>query len=173
MLDRLSRVALAATPLLILTVIASAPIHAQQQPPPGRGRLPLFGSEGSMRRRVVSSAMPAYPESSLRAGVQGLAAALVTHDEEGVVIAVKILKAPDESIAASVRDALKRWTFAPPSHGKPQQGTLRFNFSIEGGEGRVEYGSLEGVCYQQPGRQMPDGTIRLETLEDIDTPCDK
>jgi TonB family protein len=169
MLDRLSRVALAATPLVILTVAAAAAVA--QQPGTAPAKQPYFAHENTIRRRVVSSVMPAYPEAAKQAGVQGLAAALVTYDETGVVVQVKLLAAPDESIGQAVMDALKQWTFAPPSHGNPQQGTLRFNFSIEGSEARVEYGPIKGLC-QQPGRTMPDGSVRWR-LEDIDSYCRK
>lgn len=123
-----------------------------------------------MRRRAKNPTMPAYPEAALRGGVQGLAVALVTFDVEGAVIRVEILKAPDESIAGAVADALKQWKFSPSAWGRPMQGTLRFSFSIEDGRGHVGYGPFEGICSQKPGTRMPDGTLR-QRLEDIDMGC--
>ena len=176
MLNRLAQGALMTLPCLLLAIAGSAPAAAQQ-PVPTRSRKGMaFMSESAMRRYTKSAVMPAYPEAALRDGVQGLAVALVTFDGEGVVVEVEILKAPDESIAEAVSDTLKRWRFTPSTHpstmGRPTHGTLRFDFSIEDGKGRVQYGPLDGVCFQQPGHQMPDGTLR-QRLEDIDKPCGK
>ena len=125
-----------------------------------------------MRRFAKNPVMPAYPEAALKGGIQGLAVALVTYDEDtGEVIRVEILKAPDESIAEAVRDTLKRWKYPPSSTGLTVQGTLRFSFSIEEGRGRVEYGPWKGPCSQKPGTRMPDGTLR-QRLEDIDMGCE-
>jgi TonB family protein len=167
MFNKLARAALIT--LLLTPVIAPAPIAAQ--------RRRAFSAENAMRQFAKNPVMPAYPEAALRVGVQGLAVALVTYDgDTGEVVKVEILKTPDESIAEAVRDALKQWKFNPANHpsimGTTIEGTLRFDFSIEDGKGRVQYGSLDGVCFQQPGRQMPDGTLR-QRLEDIDTPCGK
>jgi TonB family protein len=159
----------ARVPLLLLSVAAPAPAAAQESVSIRSLRGTAFVSEDRMREQARNPVMPAYPEAALRDGVQGLAVALVRFDKEGVVIEAKILKAPDESIAASVRETLKQWAFRPWPEG-PTMGTLRFDFSIEDGQGRVKYGSLDGVCYQQPGRHMPGGMLR-QRLEDIDTHC--
>jgi len=160
MIKRPTRVALLT--LLLLSVVAPVPAAAQQRR--------AFASEGVIRQKAKSPVMPAYPEAALRGEVQGLAVALVMFDEEGVVIKVEILKAPDESIAEAVRDTLKRWKFTRPTMGIPMQGTLRFDFSIEDGQGRVGYGPFEGICSQKSGTKMPDGTLR-QRLEDIDMGC--
>lgn len=172
MINRLTRGALVT--LLLTSVAAPAPAPAQQ-PAPARSRKTAFASEGVMRKTAKNPVMPAYPEAALRDGVQGLAVALVTYDgDTGEVTKVEILKAPDESIAAAVSDTLKQWTFAPANHpsimGMLMQGTLRFSFSIEEGQGRVKYGPFEGICSQKPGTKMPDGTLR-QRLEDIDMGC--
>lgn len=166
-----NRPAPGALAILLLLLAAAATAAAQESVPTRSLRGTGFSGENAMRQFAKSPVMPAYPEAALRDGVQGLAVALVRFDEEGVVVEVKILKAPDESIAESVRETLKRWTFTP-SQGRPVMGTLRFDFSIEDGKGRIQYGPLDGVCFQQPGRQMPGGMLR-QRLEDIDKPCGK
>lgn len=161
--------------MLLLTVTASTVVGARQpRSHAWDGRPPLFAHENSMRRRAKNTFMPAYPEDALRRGVEGMAAALVTFDVNGEVIKVEVLASPDPSITESLVTTLKQWTFEPwRGTGGPRasQGTLRFNFSIAGGEGRVEYGSISLKC-QKPGTRMPDGALR-QRLEDIDMDCSK
>lgn len=99
-------------------------------------------SERSVRARATNKIMPAYPSTSLRAKAEGVAVALIEANPAGTVETVRVLQAPDDAIAAAVRDAVKQWTVpelkvAGSAQHYVTQARLTFYFQIAGGRGRV------------------------------------
>jgi len=117
-------------PFAALTLAAqSAASGAVQQKPT------VTTSEVGLRQMAVTTVTPSYPEGSVKAGISGVAVADVAASVEGGAPAVEILEAPDERIAAAVREALGKWKFPPFQYGMSSRVT--FYFRIEGGKGRV------------------------------------
>jgi protein TonB len=57
---------------------------------------------------------PAYPEEARKAGVAGTVRCLLTIDENGSVVEVKILESPGEyGFEASIREAVAKWRYKP------------------------------------------------------------
>jgi len=84
--------------------------------------------------------MPSYPDGAIKKGESGLVVALVSVREDGVVLNVKILEAPSESIKASVLTALGAWRFNHGTiNGKATgiTGKISFYFVLKKGVGIV------------------------------------
>lgn len=76
---------------------------------PNAGRL----TEEALRRHAIHKPMPEYPAASLQAGVGGSVVGYVLVDTEGNLIRAHVLEAPDDHLAASVKQALANWTWRP------------------------------------------------------------
>jgi TonB family protein len=111
---------------LVLTLTASA-ARASAQCTKGTTH------EQILRSRAVNAIMPTFPPGALKDKAQGVAVAQVELNEEGEVIAVKILQASHPAIERAMFDAIIRWRFKPfMISGKAGciQGKLTFYFII-------------------------------------------
>jgi TonB family protein len=99
-------------------------------------------SEATLRKVVVKAVMPSYPTSSRKRGSTGVAVAEIDLDENGNVIAARVLEAPDEEIGRSVVKSVQQWKFQPL---KVQGGAVRihskltFYFVAQKGRAWVEH----------------------------------
>lgn len=66
--------------------------------------------------------MPVYPAASLTAGRGGVAVAEVVTSVDGRAESVRVLEAPDESIAVAVEAALRRWVWTPTRLARTGEG---------------------------------------------------
>ena len=98
-------------------------------------------AELSLRKSVVTSVMPTFPQDAIRRRVSGVAVAQILFDADGKVIRSKILEAPDASTGDAVIAAVKQWKIHPQTvNSEPVQirGKLTFYFVIDrSGVGRV------------------------------------
>jgi TonB family protein len=97
-------------------------------------------AEFVLRKYVVKSEMPAFPNSSFRRQNQGVSVSSVSVDDHGLVTNVSVWEAPDKEIAKSIERSLRHWKFKPPTIGGrpvPISGKLTFYFSIENGKPSV------------------------------------
>jgi TonB family protein len=67
---------------------------------------------GIFRDHATSVVLPRYPESSVRSGHSGRTVVDVRLSD-GKITDARILEAPDEEIARSVKTALSMWSFRP------------------------------------------------------------
>lgn len=91
-------------------------------------------AELSLRKSVVASVMPIFPQDAMRRRVSGVAVAQVLFDADGKVIRSKILEAPDASTGEAVIAAIKQWKIHPQTvNSEPVQirGKLTFYFVID------------------------------------------
>jgi TonB family protein len=98
--------------------------------------------EFSARRAATRKVTPAYPAASVARKSAGVAVASFTSDPSGKVQSVTILEAPDEAIAAAVREAVEAWEFSPitvmgESGPSGLRGKLTFYFRVNGNKGMV------------------------------------
>jgi rhodanese-like protein len=113
-----------------LTLAAQSSASGATQPTPT-----ATTSEVGLRMSAITTVTPSYPEASVKAGISGVAVAEVVASVEGGAPAFEILEAPDERIAAAVREALGKWKF--PALQFATSSRVTFYFRIEGGKGRV------------------------------------
>jgi hypothetical protein len=117
-------------PFAALTLAAQSSASGATQPTPT-----ATTSEVGLRMRAITTVTPSYPEASVKAGISGVAVAEVVASVEGGAPAFEILEAPDERIAAAVREALGKWKF--PALQYATSSRVTFYFRIENGKGRV------------------------------------
>lgn len=82
----------------------------------GSGEEQLVYEEGEtdMDATPVRQVAPKYPEEARRAGVSGEVRALLTIDEQGNVVDVRILETPgDYGFDRAVREAVSQWKYRP------------------------------------------------------------
>jgi TonB family protein len=94
-----------------------------------------------LRRHLVNSPKPEYPQSAQQAGVQGKVIVFVWFDEkDGNLVEAKPLGSPDESLSKAVVSALKEWRIKPYMPYNPEANhwsELRFVFSLKDGKALV------------------------------------
>jgi len=95
-------------------------------------------AEANFRRSALKNPIPQYPERSLAAGTSGVSVARVTAGLDGAIENVQVLEAPDEYIAAAMRQALDKWVVRPTQvTGAPGKSKRRarvtFYFRIDRG----------------------------------------
>ena len=66
---------------------------------------------------VASEVKIPYPDEARRAGIEGTVTLSITIDNEGKVVAVKILKGPGYGLDEAARDAIRRFRFKPAVKG--------------------------------------------------------
>ncbi len=99
-------------------------------------------AESSIRRVATKKPMPLYPAESVAKKSTGVAVAAIASGVDGRVASVTVLEAPDDAIAAAIRDALLNWEIPPTSvMGRSEQygvrGKITFYFQITNGRSRV------------------------------------
>jgi TonB family protein len=112
------------------------------------------------RAQARNAVLPEYPQSSREAGHAGRVTAEVDTTKDGRVTNVRILEAPDDAMAASVRSALSRWTFEPFRRAEDRaalatRSRLIFYFRISDGRATVVDGVLESQSSAEP-KKPPD-----------------
>jgi rhodanese-related sulfurtransferase len=120
---------------LILCLVPGSAAAAQAQGA-------VKSSEWGLRSRAKASPMPAYPRESLAEKISGVAVAAVLFGVDGKLASIDILEAPDEHMAAAVRDAVERWNVPGAQvmgrdERSPIQGKLTFYFQVRNGKGVV------------------------------------
>ncbi len=96
--------------------------------------------EVGMRWSAIQAPKPVYSKAAVDKGITGVAVASVLAGTDGHVETVVVLEAPDPALAATVRDALVRWTFKPVAYKESAfkiTARLTFYFRIENGAGKV------------------------------------
>jgi len=112
-------------------------------------------AESSIRRVATTKPLPAYPAESIARESSGVAVAAVASGVDGLMASVTVLEAPDDAIAAAVREALLNWE-VPPTNvtGRSEtygiRGKVTFYFRIVNGRGQVA--NPEDL----PGGPMPE-----------------
>ncbi|MCP3139225.1 energy transducer TonB [Pyxidicoccus xibeiensis] len=66
---------------------------------------------------VASEVKIPYPEEARRAGIEGTVTLSITIDNEGKVVAVKVLNGPGYGLNEAARDAIRRFRFKPAIKG--------------------------------------------------------
>lgn len=126
----------------------------------------------NIRELATNKPMPRYPRRSVAEGASGVAVAEVLVDRDGSMERVRILQAPDASIARATEEALRQWVFTrvtPPTHreGLALWSKLIFYFEIENGVGRVRI--PEHV--ERGRRRQGFTTVSTQTFEEISEPA--
>lgn len=101
----------------------------------------ITAHEIALRNKATNIVVPNYPNDAKKAKASGVAVAELTISETGLVLDVKILEAPHNSISASMAEALRQWKFSPfMIKGQPQkiQGKITYYFLLEKKTARVE-----------------------------------
>lgn len=148
------------TLILLLLMTTAFSVEAQRRKPAASFNYSYI-TESMTRKRVVASAMPAYPEELLSRGMTGVFVAKIEIDPSGNILTVKVKPEIDPLIKKSLADALSQWKFKMNAliNYKPEETTLSklsFQFSIKDGKGSVE-------MYEPP----PDAadTERLDNMQ--------
>jgi len=99
-------------------------------------------AESSIRRVATKRPLPAYPAESIARKSSGVAVAAVASGVDGRMASVTVLEAPDDAIAAAVREALLAWEIPSTKvmgRSEPYgiRGKVTFYFQIVNGHGRV------------------------------------
>jgi outer membrane biosynthesis protein TonB len=116
--------------LFAMTIVFSVPVHSQTT------SLPRF-SERSLRKITDTTVVPLYPQDAITARHIGIAVALVTVTEKGVVSKVEVLEAPSPSIGGSLSDALSQWRFKTAiidGHPTGYTGKVTYYFVFQNGK---------------------------------------
>lgn len=119
--------------LLAMTIIVSAPGYSQT------AKLPRFSGR-SLRTITETTVVPLYPQDAIKARQTGVAVALVTVTEKGVVSKVEVLEAPSPSIGGSLSDALSQWRFKTATvdgHVTGYTGKVTYYFLFQNGKPAV------------------------------------
>jgi TonB family protein len=70
----------------------------------------------------IKTASPLYPKTALKDTLEGAVFLRVLIDERGLVVKIEVEKGVREDLNAAAIDAMKQWTFKPPTRkGKPVQ----------------------------------------------------
>ena len=92
------------TALFALAILSRTPAHSQT------ASLPRFSGH-DLRKITETTVRPEFPQEAIKAGKTGVAVAMVTVNETGIVTGVEVLEAPAPSIAQAVSQALSQWRF--------------------------------------------------------------
>lgn len=99
-------------------------------------------AEKPLRKMARKTVMPDYPKEARKRGGKGVAVAQLEIDENGDVVKVEVLEAPDPLIYSAVESAVKAWKFNAATvkdRGRVRvQGKLTFYFIIDKLGARVE-----------------------------------
>ena len=119
--------------LFVMAIIFSVPVHSQTT---SSARF----SGRSLRTITETTVVPLYPQDAITAHRTGVAVALVTVTEKGVVSKVEVLEAPSPSIGASLSDALSQWRFKTATidgHQTGYTGKVTYYFVFQNGKPAV------------------------------------
>ena len=104
--------------------------HPQEQIIQGQ----LFGEpEYFLRKHVIDSPKPEYPEAAKQGGIQGEVIMFVWFDKFGELIETKPLMSPHESLSEAAVTAVKKWRIKPHTKGVDAAdlvSEVRFIFSL-------------------------------------------
>jgi TonB family protein len=94
-----------------------------------------FDFQVERKARVRRSVRPSYPSEAAARGIQGEVFVQVAVDSMGVPVpeTLRVLRSPDESLAAAVKAVVLQWRFEPARlRGRPvrQMVQIPFNFSV-------------------------------------------
>jgi TonB family protein len=118
----------------------------------------LLVGMGVFRDHATSVVLPSYPVSSISAGHSGRAVIDVRVSGRGKVTDVRVIEAPDEDIAASVKAAIARWSFSPFQAADAHtvyavRSRLIFYFRVIGGKPVVTDAAAEAIQrFKKPTR---------------------
>ncbi|HLJ27848.1 MAG TPA: energy transducer TonB [Candidatus Angelobacter sp.] len=115
--------------LFAMTIIFSVPVRSQTT------SLPRFSGR-NLRTITETIVVPLYPKDAITNRLTGVAVALVTVTEKGVVSRVEVLEAPSLSIGTSLSDALSQWRFktaANDGHPTGYTGKVTYYFVFQTG----------------------------------------
>lgn len=94
-----------------------------------------------LRKHLIVSPEPEYPQAAQQAGIQGKVVVFVWFDEkDGNLVEAKPLVSPDELLSKAVVSALKQWRIKPYMPYNPEAhhwSELRFVFSLKDGNAQV------------------------------------
>ena len=113
-----------------MTIIFSLPVHSQTT------KLSRFSGR-NLRTITETTVVPLYPQDAIKARQTGVAVALVTVTEKGVVSKVEVLEAPSTSIGGSLSDALSQWRFKTATidgHQTGYTGKVTYYFVFQDGK---------------------------------------
>jgi protein TonB len=91
--------------------------------------------------KVIKKVAPVYPAEAKKKKIQGEIVLDVTVDEQGKVIATKIIKSVDPSLGEAAINAIKQWEYAPLIvDGKPKAFivSVTINFALEKDKEKAE-----------------------------------
>jgi TonB family protein len=124
--------------LVIGSCLIGSPSRAQDAPERPKD---LFGqSEFFLRKHLINSPKPEYPEPAKRAGIQGQVLVFVWFAKDGSLVEAKTLVSSDESLSKAAITALKEWRikpFMPYNSEANQVSEVRFVFSLIDGKAEV------------------------------------
>jgi hypothetical protein len=94
-----------------------------------------------IRKHLIASPKPEYPQATQEAGIQGELVVFVCFDQkDGNLVEAKPLVSPDESLSTAVVGALKDWRikpYLPYNREAHNWSELRFVFSLKDGKAEV------------------------------------
>lgn len=121
-----------------VTSPTAARIHAARQSNSSPQPLNASINEIGIRRHALSMVAPLFPDESVRLGHEGVAVAGIQFAPTGQMERVEILEAPDSFIAASMREALSKWTLRLEGPTPPRMSSkATYYFVISSGKGAV------------------------------------
>jgi TonB family protein len=93
--------------LLLMLAIAAIAARAHYAP------MVIKVAELSLRKAAIQTAMPEFPEESVKRGATGVAVVQILFDAQGAVSKIKVLEAPDDLTGQAVVVAAKQWKIKP------------------------------------------------------------
>jgi len=108
------RATLALSSILGLVLLASVPVHAQEQDAAGTSR------------KIVSKIMPVYPDTARQFNVKGSVKLSAVVAGDGTVKSLSV-KGGHPLLVEAAESAIRRWKYAPSNHETTESIEVDFN----------------------------------------------